>query len=104
MDRLPSVKQKKSLTDLEMAWVERHMPEGDPIVLTPELIYQCWTLHNGQTNETLRNFGLTRPLVEGWVGRLIGTSIPSRQYRAALEGKFRYKTGPLPVDPNALLT
>lgn len=89
----------KPLTNEQIAWVEQRMPEGDPITLTYDLIYQCWTDWSGQTNETLRHLGQMAPLISGWVDDLVGTQLSSATYRKALEGRFHYKTGRLPRRP-----
>lgn len=73
---------------------EVKMPDGDQIVLTPDLINACRA--NGSfTNATLRAFGLKKPLISGWGGRLVGTVMSREKYRQALEGKFIYRSGPL---------
>lgn len=75
------------------------MPEGDPIVLTMELLNRC-RANGAFTNETLRAFGLKRPLVKGWVVRMLGKSVSREDYKKALDGQFVYGSGPLAwVDP-----
>ncbi len=68
------------------------MPEGDPIVLTSELIEKCRTEKNGFTNATIIAFGMTKhDLKSGWVQKLHGQSIPREAYKLALRGKFIYR-------------
>lgn len=71
--------------------IDRLMPEGDPIVLTKELIRRCQA--NGSfTNATLNAFGLTKSdLASGWTLRLCGRQILRANYRKAVEGKFFYR-------------
>jgi len=70
------------------------IPAEDPIVLTRDLI--DWCRANGSfTNATLRAFGLKKPLMQGWVARLIGTSISRSDFEKAFEGRCIYKSGPL---------
>lgn len=74
---------------------EIEMPDGDPIILTKELIDRCRA--NGSfTHATLKCFGLTSPLIAGWPMRLLGRKMTRDQYREALESRFLYNTGPLP--------
>jgi hypothetical protein len=76
------------------AGVKFEMPDGDPIVLSRDLIDHCRA--NGSfTNATLRAFGLKRPLLRGWVERLVGTSISRTDLQNAFEGQFLYRSGPL---------
>lgn len=71
------------------------MPDGEPIILTKQLISRCRA--NGSfTNATLKAFGLKKPLLAGWPARLIGTAISRDNYLAALKGRFIYNSGPLP--------
>lgn len=71
------------------------MPDGDPIVITNEMLNSC-RAHGSFTNATLRAFGLKRKdVTSGWGSRLIGTTISREKYREAQEGKFIYKSGRL---------
>jgi hypothetical protein len=67
------------------------MPDGEgDIVLTLELVNACRA--NGSfTNATLNALGLCKPLVTGWVSRLLGTTISREDYRRALGGRFVYR-------------
>jgi hypothetical protein len=71
------------------------IPDGDgPIVLTMELIDKCRA--NGSfTNATMRAFGITYKPKSGWVDSLVGKTFSRQDYKAALEGRFIYKSGPL---------
>lgn len=75
--------------------VDVQLPPGDPIVLTRELWNQCKTESGGFTNATLRAFGLEKPLIQGWPGRLLDKSYPRHVIQAAMEGRFNFNSGAL---------
>lgn len=69
---------------------EIKIPNGDSFVLTIYLINAC-RANGAFTNATLRAFGASRPMVAGWVGRLIGRRLTRDEYRSELEGRFIYR-------------
>lgn len=85
---------------------ELNLPEGDQIILTQELIECCRTERGGYTSATIAAFGLTFETMQvGWPRRLIGKRLSRDQYRAALEGRYVYRSGrlrPNTPQPNLL--
>ena len=93
-------KQKKEKTPkvygaVDETWVESHMPTGQIVILTHELIQQCRTDANAFTNATLRAFGVKPPLIKGWVAQLHGRVVTAEKYREALQGRYIYNSGRL---------
>lgn len=97
------LKSKQVVRDIPHSQEDVAMPDGDPIVLTQELVDRCKTQAGGFTNETLRAFGLKKPLVKGWPFRLLGVSLSRDTYRQAIEGKFKFGSGPLDYDKEKAL-
>lgn len=81
-----------------MEYVKTHLPPGggELLTITRAMVQACRTDGNAFTNESLRHFGLTKPLISGWPSRLVGKQISRDGYRKALEGRFCYGSGPLP--------
>lgn len=75
--------------------LEKQIPEGDPVIMTGELLDRCRT--NGSfTNATLRALGMTSAtMVKGWTHQFKGKLMPRKQYKAALKGRWVYHTGVL---------
>ena len=71
------------------------MPDGDPIVLTKQLIRRCHTQRGGITNATIRALGVPLPLTAGWPSIMVGSQISRDNYRKALVGRESYNTGRL---------
>lgn len=73
------------------------MPSGDPIILTDELIQRCRTTGGAFTNAAIRPLGVCAPLISGWGKRLVGKQVTRAAYQEALEGRYIYNSGHLPV-------
>ncbi len=74
---------------------EADMPAGESIELTKELVDRTRTRAAAFTNATLRNLGISKPLMAGWPTALVGKIISRESYRLALEGRSLFRTGPL---------
>jgi hypothetical protein len=91
------VKQKPGrITEFEPAKIDQEMNaiEGEPIMLTKELLRLLMTSKHGMTNATIRVLPVDS-WVKGWARRLIGRPITRSNFRIALEGRYRYGTGQL---------
>lgn len=80
-------------------WVKPHepvyIPDDDVFLLSRELIDAC-RANGAFTNATLRALRMTRAkMTNGWVSRLIGTTISREQYQQAVEGKYIYRDQPI---------
>jgi hypothetical protein len=79
----------RKLPSPKPAFENLQIPDGDTFTLTPELIDQCRT--NGAfTTETISALAVERPLLGGWVSRLVGTVITKERYQQAIDGRYVY--------------
>lgn len=91
----PKAKAKSKKTGVKLGKYEYNhasdMPEGDPIILSRELVNRLRTKGGSFTNATLAPIGLKFPLKSGWMESLEGKQVSRRTYWAALEGREVYR-------------
>lgn len=90
-ERIKQPKTKRPRISVEVDNSESLMPNGDPIVLTSELVQRCRTSKWGFTNATLIALNINKSEMQsGWVRRLNGRSVPRSKYLEALKGRYIY--------------